>query len=931
MSDQGTAMPDASPGAFPGDPREAATFVFTDCSYDPAAGVARLGYRFDDGPELVERITFPRAPWPREAPRQAAFQRALELLHGIAGVSYYKAGLSPLMRFEKRAGEAALGGFLTQVYVQGLAEFGHVNGLDVADRVRFPAAGHGDPPQALPELLSQLLPERALVAMGGGKDSLVGLRLVQQAGIEAQPVCVGVSPLIAETVRATGLPLLQIGRELAPGLAAMNRAGAWNGHVPVTAINSAILLCAALLYGYRYVVFSNERSADEATLRTADGREINHQFSKSSAFEAALRAEVACRIGPDIEYFSVLRPFSELAVVQRFAGMKSFHAIYSSCNRNFHLDGPRVEGRWCRDCPKCRFAALSLAVFLEPGEVRAILGGDLLDDPGQAEGYRALCELGRDKPFECVGEAGECRAALAALRARKAWRGHAVVRELAPELERVAVPALEPLLQAGGRHFIPDAISHALGLPPRAAAGTETVRSAEPAGLDFAGGRVAILGSGREGRSAWRFLRARYPDMRLDLVDEAAPDPAFAAQLTARDRVVCGPLEQAGLEGYGILVRSPGISPYREPLRRAVAAGARLTTPSNLWFAAHPGARTLCVTGTKGKSTTSAMLAHVLAAAGSRVRLAGNIGRPLLDCDDRDVDWWVVELSSYQLADLQAQPALAVLLNISPEHLDWHGSEDRYRRDKLRLADLAGDHPVVANAADPLLRDCLASKVSVHWFNGAGDIRAAGGRLFDGERQLDLQLPRGLPGAHNLSNLAAVLTVIRVIGGDLDSAVAAMADFRPLPHRLQLLGERSQLRFINDSISSAPVATAAALEALSGEKVVLVVGGLDRGLDWTPYMPAFAERTPLAIIGVPDNGSRIIATLRAARIEPAEGLHEAKGLADAVELAVRLAPAGAVVLLSPGAPSFPRFRDFRDRGCQFAALCGFEADDRDPF
>jgi UDP-N-acetylmuramoylalanine--D-glutamate ligase len=924
-------MPNASLGTLPGDPRAAAAFVFMDCSYDPAAGVARLGYRFDDGPELIERITFPDAPWPPDAPRQAAFQRALELLHGIAGVSYYKAGLSPLMRFGKHGGEAGLGGFLTQVYVQGLAEFGHVNGLDVAGRVRFPAVGQGDSPAALPKLPPGPLPDRALVAMGGGKDSLVGLRLVQQAGIEAQPVCVGASPLIAETVRVTGLPLLQIGRELAPGLAAMNRAGAWNGHVPVTAINSAILLCAALLYGYRYVVFSNERSADEATLRTADGREINHQYSKSSAFEVALRAEVARRVSPDLEYFSVLRPFSELAVVQRFAAMKPFHGVYSSCNRNFHLDGPRVEGRWCRDCPKCRFAALSLAVFLEPGEVRAILGGDLLDDPGQAEGYRALCELGRDKPFECVGEAGESRAALAALRAREVWRSHAVVRELAPELERIEVPALEPLLQPGGRHFIPDAVSRPLGLPPRDSAGTESAGSAEPAGLDFASGRVAVLGSGREGRAAWRYLRARYPDLRLDLVDEAAPDPAFVAQLTARDRVVCGPLEQAGLEGYAILVRSPGISPYREPLRRAAAAGARLTTPSNLWFAAHPGARTLCVTGTKGKSTTSAMLAHVLAAAGSRVRLAGNIGRPLLDCDDRDVDWWVVELSSFQLADLQAQPALAVLLNVSPEHLDWHGSEERYRRDKLRLADLAGDHPVVANAADPVLRDYLAAKVNARWFNGAGDIRAAGGRLYDGERQLDLRLPRGLPGGHNLSNLAAVLTVIRAIGADLDAAVAAMADFKPLPHRLQLLGERSELRFVNDSISTTPVATAAALEALSGELVVLIVGGLDRGLDWTPYMPAFAERTPLAIIGVPDNGPRIIATLRAAGIDPSGRLHEAKGLGDAVELALRLAPSGAVVLLSPGAPSFPQFRDFRDRGCQFAALCGFEADDRDPF
>jgi UDP-N-acetylmuramoylalanine--D-glutamate ligase len=902
------------------DPRSAATFVFTACGYDPATGAARLGYRFDNGPELVERITFPHAPWPSDASHQAAFGRALELLHGIAGVSYYKAGLSPAMRFDNPAVGSALGAFLAQVYVQGLGEFGHVNGLDVAARVHFPAVDTDEGPSAPQPLV---LPERALVAMGGGKDSLVGLDLLRQAGVDVRPACIGGSLLIAETVREAGLPLLRIGRELAPELAAMNRAGAWNGHVPVTAINSAILLCAAILYGCRYVVFSNERSADEATLHAADGREINHQYSKGSAFEGAFRAQIARRVSPAIEYFSVLRPFSELAVVQRFSALTAFHGVYSSCNRNFHLDGPRLAGRWCRDCPKCRFAALSLALFLEPAEVRAILGGDLLDDPGQEEGFRALCQLGRDKPFECVGEAGESRAALAALAGREAWRDHAIVCRLAPETRRVEVPRLESLLRPSARHFIPDAISRRLGLPLAA--------WPPPREAEFAGGKVAILGAGREGRAAWRYLRSRHPDMRLDLVDEAAPDAGFSGTLGELDRLLCGPFTGAGLERYDILVRSPGISPYRDAIRQARAAGARLTTPSNLWFAAHRDARTICVTGTKGKSTTSALLAHVLAATGSRVRLAGNIGKPLLDCDDREVDWWVIELSSYQLADLDALPSLAVFLNLSPEHLDWHGSEEQYRRDKLRLADLAGDRPIVANGADAQLRRHLAPRDNIHWFNEHGAIRAAGGRLLDGDRELELRLPDGLPGTHNLSNAAAVLTAVRAIGGELAPALEAIATFRPLPHRLQLLGERAGVRYVNDSIASNPLATAAALESFPGQDVTLIVGGLDRGIDWTPYMGAFAARTPLAVIGLPDNGPRIIAALRDAGIEPAGGLHEGRDLAAAVELARRLTPQGAVVLLSPGAPSFPHFRDFRDRGRQFAALCGFELEDRDPF
>ena len=167
---------------------------------------------------------------------------------------------------------------------------------------------------------------------------------------------------------------------------------------------------------------------------------------------------IAATVSPDIEYFSILRPLSELGILQRFAAMKKFHGVFSSCNRNFHLDGPRLEGRWCLDCPKCRFAALGLALFMSPDEVRAIQAGDLLADPGQEEGFRALCGLGRDKPFECVGEAGESRAAMAALGIDPDWSGHAVVRALQPDLQRVEVPALDELLAPANHHFIPPSV-----------------------------------------------------------------------------------------------------------------------------------------------------------------------------------------------------------------------------------------------------------------------------------------------------------------------------------------------------------------------------------------------------------------------------------------------------------------------------------------
>jgi len=434
---------------------------------------------------------------------------------------------------------------------------------------------------------------------------------------------------------------------------------------------------------------------------------------------------------------------------------------------------------------------------------------------------------------------------------------------------------------------------------------------------------VAILGTGREGQAARRFLRSRYPGIELTLVAEKAPESDFMDQLTQQDRLLTGPLADAGLDDFDILVRSPGISPYRKSIQGALAAGVKVTTPSNMWFAENPGQKTVCITGTKGKSTTSALLAHMLNACGYRAQLAGNIGLPLLDCEVEGIDWWVIELSSYQLADLEAEPSVAVILNLSSEHLDWHGDERTYREDKLRLATLANNRPLIANAADPVLSTALSGRDQISWFNSESGVRARGTQLLDGAVDLQVGAPKGLPGTHNLSNAAAALTVLKVIGANLEAGLQSLASFRSLPHRLEVLGDRAGVEYVNDSISSTPLATVAALDAFSGKNVTLIVGGLDRGLNWAPYMHQIRARTPHAVIGIPDNGSRIIGEMELADVNPGQGLHIKPDLAEAVKLAQKLTPAGGIVLLSPGAPSFPQFCDYRDRGREFAENCGF--------
>jgi len=442
-------------------------------------------------------------------------------------------------------------------------------------------------------------------------------------------------------------------------------------------------------------------------------------------------------------------------------------------------------------------------------------------------------------------------------------------------------------------------------------------------------GRIAVLGFGREGQAAWRYLRKRFPAKQLSLLAESHPDADVLDQISDHDQLLVGPLSEANLDSFNLLVRSPGISPYRQSLKKAVASGAHIITPSTLWFAEHRGEKTICVTGTKGKSTTSALLAHMLRASGLRVCLAGNIGLPLMDCQDQDVDWWVIELSSYQLADLQAKPDISVILNLTSEHLDWHGGEERYREDKLRLAMLAAGGPVLANAADPVLRDALAARSNTSWFNSDSAIHATAGGLFDGNSSLVQNLPEGLPGFHNLANAAAALSVLRLAGVDLAAGIASMDSFTSLPHRLQILGERDKVLFVNDSISSTPVATVAALEAFSGRDITLIIGGFERGIDWGPYMETVSKHLPLAVIAIPDNGNRIVRQMESLDIIPEKGLHQSDNLSDAVELARGLTPQGGLVLLSPGAPSFPQFRDYRERGQRFAGYCGFACNEQE--
>lgn len=452
--------------------------------------------------------------------------------------------------------------------------------------------------------------------------------------------------------------------------------------------------------------------------------------------------------------------------------------------------------------------------------------------------------------------------------------------------------------------------------------------------------RVAILGMGREGQAVWRQVRRRYPRKSLSMFSESAIDERFRQELNPEiDKLYIGPFEVAVLQQFDLLVRSAGISIYRDELCQLRSRGVQFTTASSLWFAENPAAKTICISGTLGKSTTAKLTAHLLRHAGVNVCLAGNIGRPMLDCGDEAAEWWVIELSSYQISDLEAKPDIAVLLNVSEEHLDWHRDIEHYMADKLKLIQLASDGLVIANFSDGVLRKSLEDHPGTSWFNRAGSWQADGSRVFrqagqsseqqgsgcgrPGISQDQVLAPDSLPGEHNMHNLAAALSVVEALGLDVPRLEQVLSSFRGLPHRLQYVGEKNGVRYINDSISTTPVSVAAAIRTVGNQGLVLLLGGMDRGLDWSGFADDLSRQAPFAVITLPDNGQRVLACLESAGVVPEGGLHAVTGLKEAVDLAEMLVPEKGCILLSPGAPSFPRFRNYEDRGEHFTRYAGF--------
>jgi len=442
-------------------------FVIHPPTLDAAAGRLTARYSVPGFGDFTETVAF-AGPLPGDSASAALADMAAVVL----GTSYFK--LAPAGEIAVRMPlDPALSALLIDTYTHGLGEFHVRNGLPFPPELQLQAEERDWPPGPAP-----VRPARAVTAFGGGKDSHVAMDLVARAGRASEPVSV----ILAERVgarlarmlpggRAGDLSLIR--RTIDPRLIALARAGkGLNGHIPITAINSVLLMLHAHGRGASEVVFANERAASAPTLELADGTPVNHQHSKSLGYERRLREAFGRVPGLGIDYYSVLRPASELWTIRHLVRhCPDALDVFASCNRNFVFGGPDAlaeDRNWCCACAKCVYTAVLLASVLAPGEVERVMGEAVLARAENEAFLRELAGISPVKPWECVGEIEEVAAALDRILRDPDWAGQPVLEAIA-EPFRARWPDADALaarhaasFTLTGEHFIPGPVFAAM-------------------------------------------------------------------------------------------------------------------------------------------------------------------------------------------------------------------------------------------------------------------------------------------------------------------------------------------------------------------------------------------------------------------------------------------------------------------------------------
>ncbi|MSU60638.1 MAG: UDP-N-acetylmuramoyl-L-alanine--D-glutamate ligase [Candidatus Staskawiczbacteria bacterium] len=814
---------------------KAIVFEFTSYDWDPEKKRVVFKYKteFTDGREPIiwtECIVLPSAPDVKNIP-QGLLNNLLQSLHIVLGISYWKFYCATNIELPYNLSKQEAD-FWNIVYKKGLGEFFYKNSLDPKHSPNFPFS-KTKKVSTYPLIRNG----KSLVGIGGGKDSIVSAELLKQARLDATSFHIETgkpSKIVDDVIETVGVGSLKIQRFLDWQV---HQPHQYNGHIPISAIYAFLGIFSAVLYHYDYVIVSNEHSSNFGNI-TYKGLEVNHQWSKSFEFETLFSDYVKNIISPDVKYVSLLRSFYEIRIVEIFSKMKKYFPLFSSCNKNFTAKGNEQGKLWCGVCAKCVFAFTLLSAFVPRKELTDIFGKNLYEEESLLPLFKDVLGFGTMKPFDCVGTFEEAQTAL--FLTRKKFAQDYIVRQI------------------GGRVKYHKEVFEV------------SKNNAIPEQFKFLGAKNAyILGYGKEGKITKQYIKKQYPKLKIGIGDGARDQKYLEKQIE-----------------FDIAIKTPGI--------KKELVTIPYTTATNIFFSNVLGKNLIIgVTGSKGKSTTSSLIYHILKTAAKNVELLGNIGKPMLEALLKPIPKdriFVLELSSYQLDDIKFSPDITVVTNLFPEHMDFHGSLKAYYEAKKNII----------NFQNP-------ENFFVYNQKSAGWLKNYKGRavIFSAKK-----FESNLIGEHNQSNIGSAVAVAEILKIPQEKIKKAIKSFKVLEHRLENVGTFKGITFYDDAISTTPESTIMAIKAIKNVDTIFL-GGQDRGYDFKELEKIIKKSSIRNVVLFPDSGNNMLKQTKDLNILKTRKMEEA------VRFAYKNTKRGSVCLLSCASPSYSLWKNFEVKGDEF--------------
>jgi len=813
-------------------------------------------------------------------------------------ISYWKLSCSPTLIIEAHHLSQEQIDWWKKLYYNGLGEFFYLNGIkpDPDNFIQFQTKG-----KKLTLAKRPLSDEKVLVPVGGGKDSIVTLKLLKDSGFELFPMMLNPREASVRTIELAGYDISQsvvVERTLDTTMLDLNSKGFLNGHTPFSALLAFLNVLPALATGSKYIALSNENSANESTVPDTD---INHQYSKSFEFEKDFADYSRKYLHPKLEYFSFLRPLNELQIAKLFSSFPVHFKSFRSCNVG------SKEDKWCGKCPKCLFTYIILSPFISKEEMNNIFTRDLLDDNELKTIFEELTGALPVKPFECVGTPDEINAAIDVSFSKLEVKNLPVLirnhhintngkKTFTETLRSFNFENLLPPL------FLKILLNHiSLSVDEQFQIYIKSKFGVNP--------ELLILGFGKEGQSTYKLIRKYYPETLIHIAD--ANESIKDLELVGGDKNLVfslGKTYQNRLSHFTIIIKSPGVQIDKEINHK------HLYSQTNLFLDFFRD-KTIGVTGTKGKSTTSSLIHHLLINSGKKSKLLGNIGVPPFNMihEIEDDTIIVFEMSAHQLEYVNHSPHVGVLLNVFPEHLDYFKSLKEYQEAKYNILRFQKniDYAITqdtfsdeVNSHSLLFGSKSSDQLSVYYDDNELVFPSENRKLIINADQLALR------GQHNMLNIIAAMLAVSCVGVDFDESIKHLKLFKPLPHRLEFVGSFEGIDFYNDSISTVPESTTAAVQTLKQVKT-LILGGYDRGLEYVDLVKFLNKSEVEHFLFLGKAGDTMFNIFK--QIHSMNNLVKVKTIEEAVKYAMQHTGTG-ICLLSPAAASYDQFHNFEHRG-----------------